>query len=168
MCDGFEVIGQRIGVIGNGAHAVGEALFLRTYSEDVTLLTLGREMAPDGDDRKRLKEVDIRVIEDSVTEVAIEDGSITAICLRGGGRERFATLYSALGCKVRSELAGRIGARHDTNGSLHVDDHQRTSVAGLWAAGDVVCGLNQISVAHGQAAIAAADIHRHLGSSPGS
>jgi thioredoxin reductase (NADPH) len=45
---------------------------------------------------------------------------------------------------------------------LVVDDHQRTTVSGLWAAGDVVRGLAQISVAMGQAAIAATDINNSL------
>jgi thioredoxin reductase (NADPH) len=165
VCDGFEVIGQRIGVIGRDDNAVGEAIFLRTYSEDVTLLTLGGAATLCPDSRARLRDARIELVEAPVTEVAIEDGRIAAICLGDGRRERFATLYSALGCRVRSELAGRIGARHDSNGSLFVDEHQGTNVPGVWAAGDVVCGLNQISVAHGQAAIAAADIHRHLRSS---
>jgi thioredoxin reductase (NADPH) len=162
VCDAFEVIGQRLGVIGSDSRAVGEALFLRTYSEHVTLLTLGRARALDDDDRRRLRDGGVRVVEAPVTEVVVEGGRITAICLREDGPERFDTLYSALGCRVRSELGCRMGARHDANRSLFVDEHQRTSVTGLWAAGDVVCGLNQMSVAHGQAAIAATDIHRHL------
>ena len=44
-----------------------------------------------------------------------------------------------------------------------MDDHQRTSVPGLCAAGDVVSALNQISVATGHAALAATTIHNSLG-----
>lgn len=161
VCDGFEVIGQRLGVIGNGSHAIGEALFLRTWSEDVTLLTLGLPIT-DAEDARRLRESGIRIVEAPVTEVTTDGGRITALCLRDDQPERFDTLYSALGCNVRSDLATAIGARHDDNGSLHVDEHQRTTVPGLWAAGDVVSALNQISVAYGQAAIAATDIHRQL------
>jgi len=36
ICDAYEVIGKKIGVIGGGSHSVREALFLRSYSEDVT------------------------------------------------------------------------------------------------------------------------------------
>ena len=56
----------------------------------------------------------------------------------------------------------RLGARHEEHGSILVDEHQRTSARGVWAAGDVVCGLDQISVAMGQAAVAATDIRRAL------
>ncbi|HEY8613496.1 MAG TPA: FAD-dependent oxidoreductase, partial [Roseomonas sp.] len=80
--------------------------------------------------------------------------------VRAGGEEhRFETLYSALGLKVRSDLALSLGAEHDEAGALIVDEHNRTTVPGLYAAGDVVRGLNQIVVAMGHAAIAATDIH---------
>ena len=74
----------------------------------------------------------------------------------------FDAIYSALGVRPRCELAAQLGARMDDQGRLVVDDHQRTSVAGLYAAGDLVRGLNQISVAEGEAAIAATDIHNRL------
>jgi len=47
-------------------------------------------------------------------------------------------------------------------GALKVDDHSQTTVSGLYAAGDVTQGLNQIVVAMGQAARAATHIHNRL------
>ena len=52
------------------------------------------------------------------------------------------------------------------NGYLVVDDHQRTTVETLYAAGDVVTDLHQLSVAFGHAAIAATDIHNRLPPNP--
>jgi thioredoxin reductase (NADPH) len=71
-------------------------------------------------------------------------------------------LYPALGCDVRSQLATALGARCTEIGNLHVDDKQRTSVEGLYAAGDVVTDLHQLSVATGHAAVAATAIHNSL------
>ena len=56
----------------------------------------------------------------------------------------------------------RRGARLGEDGRLIVDDHQQTTVAGLYAAGDLVRGLNQISTAQGEAAIAATAVHNQL------
>jgi thioredoxin reductase (NADPH) len=67
-----------------------------------------------------------------------------------------------LGVEVRSGLAKDLGAQCDEEGNILVDTHLRTSVPGLYAAGDVVSGLNQISVATGQGAIAATAIHNSL------
>jgi thioredoxin reductase (NADPH) len=81
----------------------------------------------------------------------------------GMGRPRsFDTVYSALGMRLRSDLATALGAQADENGALLVDRHQQTTIAGLYAAGDIVHGLSQVSVAAGQAAIAATAINARL------
>jgi thioredoxin reductase (NADPH) len=77
-----------------------------------------------------------------------------------GRRLRLDTLYPVLGADAQSGLAAGLGARLDQAGALVVDDHLQTSVPGLYAIGDVVSALNQISVAVGHAAIAATTVHR--------
>lgn len=111
------------------------------------------------EDLDELAQSGIDIIEEAVAEVSVESDKITALRLADGREHRFDTLYSALGSRVRSDLALKLSAHHDDSQALIVDAHQRTSVPGLYAAGDVVSSLNQISVAMGQAAIAAADIH---------
>ena len=71
-------------------------------------------------------------------------------------------LYAALGGTPRSALARDLGAEVDAIGALVVDAHCRTSVPGVYAAGDVVHGLDQLAVSVGQAAIAATAIHNDL------
>jgi thioredoxin reductase (NADPH) len=73
----------------------------------------------------------------------------------------FDTVYPVLGEVVQSDLATALGARAK-DGALRVDDTQQTSVDGLYAIGDVVLAINQISVAVGHAAIAATAIHNRL------
>jgi thioredoxin reductase (NADPH) len=63
---------------------------------------------------------------------------------------------------VRADLARALGADCNDVGCLKVDEHQRTTVEGLYAAGDVVSDLHQIAVATGHAAIAATHIHKQL------
>jgi thioredoxin reductase (NADPH) len=63
---------------------------------------------------------------------------------------------------VQNELAIGIGAGVDGAGCLMVDQHQATTIEGIYAAGDMVRGLHQISVAIGEAAIAATAIHNRL------
>ena len=159
ICDGFESSDKKIAVIGYGDRAIGEAVFVaRTYSRDVTVLTLGQPLELDEAQRTRLEEHGIKIIEEPIEELEVEGDRITA--LRGGGREhRFEVLYSALGLKYRSDLAVALGAEHDGSGALLVDDHNQTSIKGLYAAGGLVRGLDQIVVGMGHAAIAATHIH---------
>lgn len=162
ICDGYEVIDKRIAVLGHGAQAVGEACFIRTYSPTVTLLTLGEPMALTMEERTELGTAGIAVIEEPVTAVEAGAGQSTRLTLESGQILDFDTLYSALGITARSGLAEQVGAEMDTDGRLIVDRHQRSSVPGLYAAGDVVSTLNQIAVAMGEAAIAATAIHNDL------
>ena len=160
ICDGFEARGKRIAVIGYGDRGLGEAVFVaRTYSRDVTLLTLGQGMDLDADERRRIAEHDIKVVHEPVAALEVAGGRILALRTASGAEHRFEVLYSALGLKLRSELAVALGAEHDEAGALIVDDHNRTTVPGLYAAGGVVRGLDQIVVAMGHAAVAATDIH---------
>lgn len=56
----------------------------------------------------------------------------------------------------------RLDVERDQDGMLITDKHQRTSVEHLYAAGDIVNTINQISVASGEAAVAATAIHKSL------
>ena len=75
---------------------------------------------------------------------------------------QFDTLYPALGSSPRTRLATSLGAKLSESGCVLTNARQQSSVAGLYAVGDVVEGLDQISVATGQAAIAATAIHNLL------
>lgn len=165
ICDAFEVIDQKVAIIGYGKHAVAEALFLRHYTADLTFLTLGHIQALGVDERRQLHDAGIVVAEEPVQELYVENNKITALRLYSGREQRFDTLYSALGAHQRAELALQIGARcgpEQPVGAIIVDAHQCTSIPGLYAAGDVGQSLNQISVAFGQAAIAATAMHNSL------
>jgi thioredoxin reductase (NADPH) len=160
ICDGFESRERRIAVIGHGAEGLAEAGFIaRTYSDDVTLLTLGRPLALDEEQRALARRHNIRLVEEPVAGLDVRDGRIAAFRMGRGDALGFDVLYSALGLTYRSALAETLGAERDAAGALVVDAHCQTTVKGLYAAGDVVRGLDQIVVGMGHAAIAATHIH---------
>ncbi len=160
ICDGYEARGRRIAVIGHGARGLGEAIFIaRTYSSDVTLLTLGQEMRLDAEQQDKADRHRVKVIQHSIVTLTVEGDKIGALQGANGEEHRFDVLYSALGLRYRSELAVALGADCDPSGALNVDEHNQTTVRGLYAAGDVARGLDQIAVALGQAAVAATAIH---------
>lgn len=161
ICDGFEVIGQSVGVIGRDDHCAREALFLRTYSDDVTFIHVGPEPLP-AKLKRDLAKGGVAIVESAMSAVRIEKRRISALDFDDGEVRRFDVIYSALGVTPQTDLAVQAGARLDAGGRLLVDEHQQTSVPGLYAAGDVVRGLNQISTAEGEGAIAATAVHNRL------
>jgi thioredoxin reductase (NADPH) len=160
ICDGFEASDLRIGVLGPANVACNKALFLRTYSKTVTLLAADDKPAPPEVCRE-LADAAVRLPSGYAVGFERQGREITAI-MSDGSRESFDVIYPVLGCDVRSELAAALGARHTDIGCIEVDAHQRSSVNGLYAAGDVVSDLHQIAVGTGHAAVAATHIHHSL------
>ena len=163
ICDGYESRGERIAVLGNGEHAAAEALYLRTYSDRIFLLLLATDTGVLSEKtRLALLTAGIELTHVAIGSVTLEENGVMALSIEDGQVHRFDIVYSAFGTTSQTQLLTALGARMDAAQRLFVDEHQATSVAGLYAAGDVVRGLNQISVAEGEAAIAATAIHNLL------
>lgn len=162
ICDAYEIRDKVVGIFGYGQKGLRESFFIRTYSPHLTLLTLGRPLDLSSIDRDKLTSAGIRIIEETVANIDCGPGGVATVYLPSGEILRFDALYSALGAVVRSELAKPFGIELDEEGGIVTDPHQQTAVPGIYAAGDVVQALNQISVAFGQAAIAATAIHNSL------
>jgi thioredoxin reductase (NADPH) len=160
ICDGYEVTDKKVGVIGSGQHGVAEAVFLRGYTADVTLIAPDKAMDVFAVDQRELERAGINTVDGPAQAVAIAEDSITIHTAEG--HFTFDSVYSALGSDVHCQLAEMIGARVNDDGCVGVDAHMRTSVEGVYAAGDLVIGLDQISNAMGQGGIAATTIRNDL------
>jgi thioredoxin reductase (NADPH) len=157
ICDGFEATGKNIAVISDNERGQREAEFLTTYSNSVTLIST---VETNEVRCTQLKAAGVRVMHAAWPQLEIRE---SALHLRAsGGPMTFDVVYSALGRTPLDRLASSLGADLDGNDALVVNQQQQTSVAGLYAAGDVVRGLNQIIVAAAEGAVAATDIHNQL------
>ncbi|HVF35952.1 MAG TPA: NAD(P)/FAD-dependent oxidoreductase [Candidatus Saccharimonadia bacterium] len=159
ICDGFETDGKRTAVYGPASSVASHARFLRALCAKVTVVLPRGERLDDATCAEL--EADRVAVLDDVAGLTRVEGGVEATT-GGGRRERFDALYPVLGAKSQSRLAVALGADCDENGELKVDAKLRTSVEGLYAIGDVVSAINQISVAFGHAAIAATAVHNAL------
>jgi len=161
ICDGYEVTDRTVGVIGSGPHGVAEALFLRGYTADLTLIAPDKAHGLSAEDRAKLDAAGIRTVDGPCQAVAAMEDCITVDT--ADGHYTFDSLYPALGSDLHTELAEQIGvALAKGAGCILVDAHQRTNVPGVYAAGDVVLGLDQISHAMGHGGVAATTIRNDL------
>lgn len=161
ICDGYESIGKAIAVLCAGDHAGAEALFLRTYTDQLTLLlSVGDNLSSDKVQALNAASIVVRHV--MVGSVTLEENGLTVVTVEDGQVHHFDKVYSAFGVVAQTQLAQSLKARLDGQQRLFVSEHMETSVKGLYAAGDLVRGLNQISVASGEAAIAATAIHTRL------
>lgn len=160
ICDGYEVTDSDIAILGSDDHALREAEFLRSYTARVTLISPEETHRLGAEQISRAGDWGIVLADGPIRKFAI-DGDRIAISLPGGVRH-FDSAYMAIGSDIRSELASAAGAKLAEDGCILVDRHQATSIEGLYAAGDVVLGLDQISNAMGQAGVAATAIRNAL------
>ena len=160
ICDGYEVTDKKVAVIGTGERGTAEARFLRSYTADLTLVSPDLPHELDDDARAELKDMGVMLIDGPVT--AIEPGEETIALVTENGRHDFASVYPALGSDTHILLAEMVGASLAGDACVKVDSHQRTGVSGIYAAGDLVHGLDQISHAMGEGGVAAVTVRNDL------
>ena len=160
ICDGYEVTDKKVGVIGSGSRGVAEALFLRSYTADVTLIAPDKAMRLKPDDNATLKKAGIDCVDGPAQAVALTGDCIVVDTAEG--HYTFDSVYPALGSDTHTQLGEMAGAKLAEDGCFLCDSRQRTSVKGLYAAGDVVHGLDQISHAMGEGGVAATTIRNDL------
>lgn len=160
VCDGFEVTDRNVAVIGEGARAVKEATFLRAYTDRVTVIAPGPEATFDAGQKAALATIGAPILAGPPVDFSAEPDGLHVTA--AGRRLTFDAVYPALGSTVHSDLAAGLGAQLTADGCIKVDAHQRTGVRGLYAAGDVVIGLDQISHAMGEAGVAATTLRNDL------
>jgi thioredoxin reductase (NADPH) len=112
------------------------------------------------EDQEKLGEAGIKCVDGPAQAVAIPDGCIVVDTAEG--HYTFDSIYPALGSDTHTQLAEMVGADLSKDLCIKVDGHQRTSIPGLYAAGDVVIGLDQISHAMGDGGVAATTIRNDL------
>jgi thioredoxin reductase (NADPH) len=160
ICDGYEVTDKRVGVIGSDSHGVAEAIFIRSYTADVTLIAPDMALQLKPEDSKKLRDAGIDCVDGPAQALAIDKNCI--VVDTAAGHYAFDSIYPALGSDTHTQLAEMVGADLSSDACIKVDSHQRTSVEGLYAAGDVVIGLDQISHAMGEGGVAATTIRNDL------
>lgn len=153
ICDAFFHRGKPVAVIGNGDYALHEAMTLADTSSEVTVLTDGDKLLASLPDNIKCIEKKIREItgDTKVRSVIFEDGS--SIDISG--------VFIAIGTAGSTDIARKIGAAVNGN-KITVDENNATNVPGLYAAGDCIGGLLQISKAVSDGAVAATNMIKFL------
>ena len=167
ICDGFEILDQEIALLAPAKAGLAHAEFLRTYTRKLTLFALPDSEGLTPEEIARLEAAQVELVTEPLVSCrARAQGEGIDLVLASGETRHFDTLYPMQGSSAQCELASCLGALRTDCGDILVDAHQQTSVPGLYAIGDVVNALNQISVALGHAAIAATAVHNRLPGNP--
>ncbi|MEU0661356.1 NAD(P)/FAD-dependent oxidoreductase [Streptomyces lavendulocolor] len=162
-CDGYENRGRDILVVGHTDAAAGEAMQLHALTDRVRLLTNSHRDDISERFRRRLAGAGIEVVHDRIQEAEGADGLLRAVVTRGGRRLGLDALFSLQGATPETALARALGVRLNDAGYVVVDSEQKTSVPGVYAAGDVTSlHSHQVAAAVHEGAQAASAAHYFL------
>ena len=163
ICDGYEVSDKAVALLATARDGYKHALFLRTYTRRLTLFIQAGGAPLTDDQRRDLEHAQIRVIDESICRLRIIAPTNGVEIETADDEKHLAdVVYPMVGCAPRIQLLKSFKARTDENDMLWVDEHQQTSIPGLYAAGDIVHALNQMSVGVAHATTAATAIHNGL------
>ncbi|MFM9442379.1 NAD(P)/FAD-dependent oxidoreductase [Streptomyces acidiscabies] len=134
FCHGWETRGMTLAVLGHELPQVMQALYVADrFSDDVVVCTDGHPVPDQAADK--LAAAKITVDETPVSRIEGKEGAIRLVLADGRVLERQGVYYRAP-TRQHSPLAQQLGCRTLPDGCVRVDEFQRTSVPGVYAAGD--------------------------------
>jgi thioredoxin reductase len=164
-CHGWEVRDQRIGVLANGPRSVHQALLFRQLSDDVTYFTNTTSLA--SHEVEQLEARSVAVVETAIDSLSVHDDHLRGVRLDDGTEINLdafavmprmvarATFLAGLGLEAVPHPSG-------TGDHIPVDATGRTSVPGVWAAGNVTDIAAQVGASAAGGAFAAQQINADL------
>lgn len=160
-CHGWEVRDEPLGVLGTSAASVDHAQLIRQWTDDLIFFTHTHDLTDE--EHEQLEARDIRVVESEVRGIVVEDDRLKGVVL-GDGRtvERAALFIRPVLRPCLEGLLEHLGCQTDDVGFIRVDSVGRTSVSGVWAAGNVANPRAQVITAAGEGSAAAISINADL------
>ena len=160
-CHGWEVRDQPIGVLGTGPGSVEHAHLLRQWSDDVILFT--HTSAVSQGERTTLDARGIAVVDGSVERLVVTDDHLRAVQLGDGRSVPRDALFFRPALRAHPDgPAAALGCELLATGLVRVDADGRTSVPGVWAAGNAANPRAQVITAAGEGSAVAIAINAEL------
>ncbi|WP_353185384.1 NAD(P)/FAD-dependent oxidoreductase, partial [Parapedobacter lycopersici] len=160
-CHGYEYHGQQTGILANGDAAHHYASLVSNLTRDLTVLTNGKpSFTPDQE--AHLAKQHIQVVAKEVGHIDHSKGQIRQVVFKDGSVLPFTVLYAGLPQEQHSDIPGRLGCALNERGLLTVDGLQKTSVDGVFAAGDNSSMFRSVAFAVSTGNLAGAACNKEL------
>src|SRR3954454_21153561 len=153
-CDGYEVQGQAVAVIGDSRQIAGLALSLLDWAASVTMIVDQSSSEQEDETRATVAEHGIKVVTGIPRALIGTDRHLQCLRLADDAVVDCEALFCTVGHEQRSDLAKQLGCDFTDEGCVSVDEHCNTSVEHVYAAGDMTPGPHLIQVAAAQGATA--------------
>jgi thioredoxin reductase len=159
-CHGHEVRDQRLGVLGGNPDAVPHALLIRQWATDVVFFTHTGELS--ADEREQLVARAIGVVDGPVAGLVVERDRLHGVELEDGRVVDRDAVFIRPAFTPNGDLLAGLGCATHDNGWVVADQTGRTTVLGVWVAGNAVNPRAQVITAAGEGSAAAIAINADL------
>ena len=159
-CHGHEVRDQALGVLGGNAMAVQHALLIRQWSSDVVFFAHTTEITDE--QREQLVARAIGVVDGAIGRVMVENDCLIGVEMADGRFVPRAAVFVRPDFVGNNDFLAGLGAQIGPQGWPVVDMTGKTSVPGVWAAGNAVNPRAQVITAAGEGSAAAIAINNDL------
>jgi thioredoxin reductase len=165
-CDGPEVVGKRVAVMGWGEGIAKFCMYILTWTHDIVLLTDSHAAGMSQEALEALDEHGISIRREAVIRLEGEGDQVRRAIFHDGPPEEIEAMFFHIASGPGSTLAADLGCKLDEDGALEgildIDKEFQTSVPGVYAAGDIVPGSRLVIRAASEGARAALGIHKSL------
>jgi thioredoxin reductase len=134
-CHGYELRGQKTGIMANGERAFHLASLISNLTDDISIITSG-EADFSAAQLGKLTKHKIKIIQTEISEIAHEDGQLKNVIFNDGTAIDLQAIYAALPFTQHSDIPVSLGCELTAHGHIKVDEFQRTALPGLFACGD--------------------------------
>jgi len=160
-CDGWELRDQSLVIIVNGDKALHMAKVISGWTDHYTICTNGSGSLTD-EQREELKQHHVTVFDAPVQSIDSEDGMVTQVVLNDGTAIPCSGVFFQPKLFTGSDLPKAIGCEITESGTVIVDASGKTSVAGVFSAGDAASEMYQAITAASLGALSAVSINNEL------
>ncbi|HID26328.1 MAG TPA: thioredoxin reductase [Methanosarcinales archaeon] len=170
-CDGFFFKNLKVAIVGGGNNALYAALVLTDLAKKVYLIHRRKEFRGEPIALTQIKSKDnVEFVLDSIVEEIKGDKLVSSVVVKNVVTNETKDIkvdgvFIEIGTIPNTSLAAELGVKLDDAGYVVVDNSQRTSVEGVFAAGDITTNSNhfeQIVTAVAEGAIAAASAYEYI------
>ncbi|MGA0555425.1 NAD(P)/FAD-dependent oxidoreductase [Larkinella sp. VNQ87] len=160
-CHGYEVRGETVGILANGEGGFEFVKRIHHWNPAVSLFTNGPSTLTE-EQTAKLRQHSIRIIETPIAAIQHQSGQLQAVQLADDTTVPLVALYAHSELRQSNDLAEQLGCKLDDLGFVVVDAMGKTTVPGVFAAGDAHTMLRQVVVAASNGLKAAAMISKEL------
>jgi thioredoxin reductase len=146
FCHGYEVVDSPLAVLGDGPMGLEFVRMIRNWSRDLTLLTNGPSTL-EPEQQRELSERGIRIEQRTIAQLDHQGGQVTSAVFQDGERLALSALFARPPFALPEELLNTLACARTESGHIQVDPMQRTTVPGVFAAGDVASPMRSLAFA---------------------